>query len=146
MKKTILSLLAVTVAIAFAAISQTSAQTAKPHKHQIVFENNSDRDGWDQVLGNIGNIKKAFAGEEVQVEVVCLGKGLSMLLKTNTDYAERLKKLTEEGVILSACQNSMRMRKVTTEDLLPFAGQVDSGAAQVIRRQEAGWSFLKSGS
>lgn len=39
----------------------------------------------------------------------------------------------------------MRRRNVTTADLLPFAGQVDSGAAEVVRKQEAGWSYLKSG-
>lgn len=142
MKRILFSLTALLLALTFAAVSQTPNA---PKKHRIVFENNSGPDAWDQVLGNIGNIKKAFAGEEVQVEVVCLGKGLSMLLKTNKDYEERLQKMAQEGVILSACQNSMRARNVKTEDLFSFAGQVDSGAAQIIRREEQGWSYLKSG-
>src|ERR1700690_3282385 len=49
------------------------------------------------------------------------------------------------GVVLDACQNSMRLRKVTTEDLFPFASQVDSGVAELIRKQEAGWSYIRAG-
>jgi intracellular sulfur oxidation DsrE/DsrF family protein len=36
----------------------------------------------------------------------------------------------------------MKKRKVTTEDLVPFAGQVDSGIAEVIKKQEAGWAYI----
>jgi intracellular sulfur oxidation DsrE/DsrF family protein len=39
----------------------------------------------------------------------------------------------------------MRLRKVTTEDLFPFSSQVDSGVAELIRKQEAGWSYIKAG-
>lgn len=140
MKKTLLSLLFLTLALALAAVSQTK------HKHQVVIELNSPGpDAWQQLMGNIANIKTAFAPDDVEIEVVALGKGLSILLKTNTEYEERLKKFSQQGVVLAACQNSMRLRKVTTEDLFPFAAQVDSGVAEVIRKQEAGWTYIKAG-
>jgi intracellular sulfur oxidation DsrE/DsrF family protein len=31
---------------------------------------------------------------------------------------------------------------VKTEDLFPFASQVDSGAAELARKQEAGWAYI----
>jgi intracellular sulfur oxidation DsrE/DsrF family protein len=34
---------------------------------------------------------------------------------------------------------------VTQADLLPFVTTVDSGVAEVVRKQEAGWAYLKSG-
>lgn len=135
------TLIALTLLLAFAAVPQTP----KTHPHRVVFEVNSPSPAWDQVLGNIENMQKAFAPEPVQIEVVCFGKGLELLLKTDTAYQEHLKKVVDSGVSVVACQNSMRKRNVTTADLLPFAGQVDSGAAEVIRKQEAGWSYLKSG-
>src|SRR5271156_6035843 len=100
-----LSIVVLTLLCALAAISQT----AKPsHKHQVVFELNSPGpDAWNQMLGNIDNVKKAFAPDDVQVEVVAFGKGVTILLKSNTAYEERLKKMASEGVALSACQNSM---------------------------------------
>jgi hypothetical protein len=48
----------------------------------------------------------------------------------------------DEGVTLSACQNAMRVMDVKTEDLMPFVSQVDSGIAQIVRRQEAGWAYI----
>jgi intracellular sulfur oxidation DsrE/DsrF family protein len=32
------------------------------------------------------------------------------------------------------------------EDLMPLATTGDSGVAEVVRKQEAGWSYIKSGS
>jgi intracellular sulfur oxidation DsrE/DsrF family protein len=36
----------------------------------------------------------------------------------------------------------MKVMNVKTEDLFPFASQVDSGIAQIVRRQEAGWAYI----
>ena len=44
---------------------------------------------------------------------------------------------------LAACQNSMRDRNLKTEDLFPFVSQVDSGVAEIVRKQEKGWSYIK---
>jgi len=55
----------------------------------------------------------------------------------------RLGHAANKGVILTACQNTMRARKVKTEDHFPFAAQVDSGVAELVRKQEAGWSDSK---
>jgi intracellular sulfur oxidation DsrE/DsrF family protein len=77
-----------------------------------------------------------------QVEVVFYGLALSTLAKTNTAYEEPLKQLSDRGVKLLACRNAMKMRNVKTEDLFPFAGQVDSAIAEIVRRQEAGWAYI----
>jgi intracellular sulfur oxidation DsrE/DsrF family protein len=69
-----------------------------------------------------------------------------MILKTNANQAQRLKELSGKGVIFAACENTMQRMKVTREQLFPFAVTVDSGVAEVIRKQEAGWSYIKAGS
>ena len=135
-------MIAVTLLVAFAAVSQTPE--AKPHK--VVLQMNVDNlDSWNQLFGNIQNIQTVFGADKIQIEVVAYGKGLSILLKTNTAFEERMKKAIAGGVVLAACQNSMRIRKVKTEDLFPFASQVDSGVAELIRKQEAGWSYVRTG-
>ena len=136
--------------IAAAALCCTPAfaqeQKAPPVKHKVVFELNAPApSGWDQLFHNVENVQQVFGREGVQVEVVFFGKGLTMLLKKNAEYAERLKEAADKGVILAACQNSMRAMKVTTADLFPFAAQVDSGVAELVRKQEAGWSYIKGG-
>lgn len=52
--------------------------------------------------------------------------------------------LSEDGVVFAACENTMQKMNVTKEQLLPFVVTVDSGVAQVVRRQEQGWSYIKS--
>ena len=140
MKKTILTLLALVLVLTNGAM----AQTPKPHK--VVLQMNvDDKDSWNQLMGNVQNIQTVFGADKIQIEVVAYGKGINLLLKTNTEFEERMKKAIASGVVLAACQNSMRLRKVVTEDLFSFASQVDSGVAELIRKQEAGWSYVRAG-
>jgi intracellular sulfur oxidation DsrE/DsrF family protein len=141
MKNRILSSIAAFAILGTAAL----AQNATPAKHRVVFQMNMPSESWNQLLGNVGNIQKAFGAEGVQIEVVFYGKGLRALLKTNTEYEERLKKLAADGVILGACQNTMRIQKVTSADIFPFSTEVDSGVAELVRKQEAGWIYIRAG-
>ena len=137
--------MALMLVVVFLGTSQTPAAGA----HKAVLQMNTDgADSWNQLFANIENIQSiqsVFVKDGIQVEVVCYGKGLSLLLKTNAAYLERMKKTSDSGVVLAACQNTMRRRNVKTEDLVPFAAQVDSGVAELIRKQEAGWSYVKAG-
>jgi intracellular sulfur oxidation DsrE/DsrF family protein len=144
MKKKLASLIAASILCCAPAFSQES-KTA-PAKHKVVFELNAPApSGWDQLFHNVENVQKIFEKDGVQVEVVFFGKGLTMLLKKNEEYAARLKEAAEKGVVLAACQNTMRAMKVKSEDLFPFATEVDSGVAELVRKQEAGFSYIKGG-
>jgi len=139
MKKTILCVIALTLVIVFAAISQTPASP----KHHVVFQlTEPEGMAWDMVIAHVDSLRTAFAKDGSEVEVVFFGPGLNMLLKKNTAYADRLKRLADSGVTLAACQNAMRFMNVKTEDLFPFATQVDSGTAELARKQEAGWAYI----
>ncbi len=96
-------------------------------------------------MNNVENLQKAFGGEQTTIEVVAHGKGLGLLLVTNTALQERLWHLAETGVVFAACENTMQRLHVTKADLVSFATTVDSGVAEVVRKQEAGWSYVKGG-
>ncbi len=143
MKTTLLAV--ISLALAGAALAQTP-QAAAPAKHKVVFQMNvADTDSWNQLFGNIGNAQRAFQKDGIQIEVVFYGKGITALLKTNTAFEERLKKAAAEGVVLGACQNTMRVRKISSEDIFPFSTEVDSGVAELIRKQETGFSYIRAG-
>ena len=135
--------------LALSAAGVTLAQTppaSAPAKHKVVFQMNvADNDSWNQLFGNIGNARRAFEKDGIQIEVVFYGKGITALLKTNTAFEERLKKAAADGVVLGACQNTMRLRKITSQDIFPFATEVDSGVAELIRKQEAGFAYIRAG-
>ncbi len=140
MKKLILSVAALLLVLGVAAVSQTPAVP----KHHVVFQlTEPEGSAWNLLVLHVQNSREALAkdgGSEMQV--VFFGPGLNMLKKTNTAYAERLKQLSDLGVQLSACQNAMRLMNVKTEDMFGFVGQVDSGVAELARKQEAGWAYI----
>jgi len=139
MQKTIVVIAALLLVVAFVALAQTPAGP----KYHVVFQlTEPEGQAWDMMIAHVTNMKAALAKDGVEVEVVFFGPGLNMLLKKNSKYEERLKQLADSGVTLAACQNAMRFMKVTTEDLFPFAAQVDSGVAELVRRQKEGWQYI----
>jgi len=95
------------------------------------------------LLKNIENVQKAFGKESTEVEVVTYGKRLG-LTKGTTPVKDRVIAISQPGARFVACQNTIRKYPVKKEDLLPIGGTVDSGIAEVIRKQKAGWSYQKS--
>lgn len=116
-------------------------------KHRVVFELNVDgAEQWQGILNNVENLQKTFGNEATEIEAVVHGKGLGLILKTNEAMWERLQSASGAGVRFTACENTMRRMNLKMEDLMTFATTVDSGVAEVVRKQEAGWSYIKSGS
>jgi len=145
MKNTFLSIVALVLVLGLAAAAQTpSAASPVAPKHHVVFQLSEGEVGaWNSLVIHVNNTMKALAEDGgSQVEVVFYGPGLNMLVKTNAAFEERLKQLSDKGVKLVACRNAMKMRNVNTEDLFSFAGQVDSGIAEIVRKQEAGWAYV----
>lgn len=120
-----------------------SAETGT--QHRVLFEfTSSGHEQVNGVLSNVENLRNAL-GRGTKVVVVAHGPGLALLQKSNNESAARMRKLAEAGVVFAACENTMKRKNLTKADLLDFATTVDSGVAEVVRRQEAGWSYVKSG-
>lgn len=131
---------------AFTIQSVSQAQGRRAKTHRIVIEVNVEgTEAWTGVLNNVENLQKALGPEHTQIEVVAHGRGLSLLLATDAPLKERLQQASHSGVVLSACENTMRRKNVKKEDLLPFVKTVPSGVTEVVLKQEAGWSYLKGG-
>jgi uncharacterized protein len=115
-----------------------------PIIHKVVIQlNTADTAAWSGTIGNIKNLQKIWPGA-VQIELVAHGKGLDLLVKAKTHLAADVEALAKEGVVFSACENSMKKHNVTKADLLMVAGTVPSGVAELVLKQEQGWSYLKA--
>ncbi|MDQ3315418.1 MAG: DsrE family protein [Verrucomicrobiota bacterium] len=128
-------------------VTATNAQTESPagKTHRIVFEVTMEGlEQWTAALNNVENLRTALAAA-AEIEVVAHSKGLGMLIAKDNALVDRMKKLADAGVVFAECENTMKKKNVTKEQLLPFATTTDSGIAEVIRKQEAGWSYIKSG-
>ena len=141
--------LTVVASAALLACQKNDAPPAAPVAsagHRVVIEVNVDgQERWEGILNNVDNLQKAFGADKPQIEVVAHAKGLALLLATNDALKARMQEEHEKGVIFAGCENTMRKQNVTKEQLLPFATTVDSGVAEVVRKQEAGWSYIKGG-
>ena len=143
MKKKVFYSVAAALLVMFLAMVAVSQPTAT---HKVVFHMNTTGDfAWEQGLRNIMALQQAFGPKNVQIEVVCLGPGLSMIMKKDTRFQERIEKFAESGVVFAACENTMKGMHVTKDDLLAVDITVPSGVAEVVKKQEAGWSYIKSG-
>jgi uncharacterized protein len=115
------------------------------HKHKVVIQFvTADSLSQYSLIGNIKNLKEAWP--KAQIELVLHGSGILLALTDKTKYTTELKDYVEnKGIKIVACQNTMKARKITKEMLLPFIETVPSGVAEVVLKQEKGWSYLKSG-
>ena len=126
-------------------LSIAGAQEKKMHR--VVFEVTTESpEQWQAILNNVENLQKAFGKEFTEVAVVAHGKGLGLLKKADNPAAGRIATLASPTTHFLACENTMRRMQIKKEDLLPEAGTVDSGVAEVVRKQEGGWSYIRSGS
>ncbi len=146
--KTLTKVIALAAIIAALPFTFMNAQTENPgasKPHRTVFEvTMGGAEQWTAVLNNVENVRTAL-GAETEIEVIAHGKGLGMLAAKNNTLTDRMKKLAEGGVVFAACENTMKKKNVTKDQLVPFATTTDSGVAEVVRKQEAGWSYIKSG-
>jgi uncharacterized protein len=128
------------ILVGVAAISQTPAAP----KHRVVFQlSEPDGAAWSSFPIHVNNVIKAMAEDGgSQIEVVFYRPGLTMLTKVSKSYEEPLKQLSDKGVKLLACRNARKMRSAKSEDLFPFAGDVYSGIAEIVRKQEDGWAYI----
>jgi hypothetical protein len=107
----------------------------------VVHVNFPDTERQGHGLKNIENILKDV--KEGQIEVVCHGAGIALLVTGKTKHADEIEKLMKQGVRFMACENTMREKGIKKEDLLEGVTTVPSGAVEVIRKQQEGYSYFK---
>ncbi len=118
---------------------------AQAKTHRVVFAlTSTDEAAWMMTLGNIHNLMKGFGDEPVEIELVAYGPGI-VFLKNDATVAKEVKALESEHVHFMACQNSMNGHHLTVADMSPGVIVVPAGIVEVVKKEEAGWSYIKAG-
>lgn len=121
------------------------ASHGQTRSHRVVFALTSGEEAdWKFTLGNIQNLFASIAPESSEVELVAYGPGLGFVRK-GSSAESGIVALQAKHVRFVACENSMRMQHVSAADLIPGVTVVPSGVAEVVARQEQGWSYIKAG-
>lgn len=107
----------------------------------------SDAEKVGFVLGNIDNhIVGAGGPEKIEIVLVVHGPALTAFhqSKANPDIASRLAGISNAGVELDACGNTMDGQKVGLSDLLPGFVRVDQGGVtRLAELQAQGYAYLR---
>lgn len=115
-------------------------------EHLVLQITESDMQRQNLVLNVANNVLKARGGpDQIGVEVVAFGPGISMLF-ANNHHAERIQSLADQGVRFSACNNSIAgaTRKLGKEpEMNPAAVSVDAGIARILDLVDAGYVLVR---
>ena len=118
-----------------------AADGGKPMLKAVVHINFADGERQKHGLKNVANILKEMKGAEI--EVVCHGGGIGLLVKDKSEHTDEVARLIKEGVRFAACENTLRDKSIPKENLLPGIATVPSGAVEVIRKQHEGYGYFK---
>ena len=121
----------------------TGARATKKMYHAIYQLDNADEKIIDKAIRNINNaLNDPRLAGKIKIELIAFGGGTDAYLK-GSKYEEDLKALVQKGVVVAQCNNSLKQRKITRDQLYDFIGIVPSGNGELIIRQAEGWSVIK---
>lgn len=121
----------------------TGAQSNKKMYHVIYQLDNSDTKIIEKTFRNINNaLNDVRLSGKIEIELVAFGGGTDAYLKGNK-YETDLKSLVSKGVIVSQCNNTLKERKITRDQIYDFIAVVPSGNGELIIRQAQGWAIIK---
>jgi hypothetical protein len=113
--------------------------------HRVVIQLSNGDDSLIRSTGSqIQNLFNAFEGQ-VQIELVCHGISLPILLKKENHLGDLLEKLIADfHVKILACENMLKANGKSEADLFKGIRLVPSGVAWIVSRQEEGWSYIRA--
>jgi intracellular sulfur oxidation DsrE/DsrF family protein len=129
-------------------LCSASAHAASQEEVQVkVVYHIDDSTRASQAMRNIQNHLNASPG--VKIVVVAHGKGIDFLLNNGKDergnlYEASVANLINQGVDFRVCNNTLKGRNLTADDVIQEASIVTSGVAEIGRLQaKEGYVYLK---
>ncbi len=144
---------AVTAPVVPADMTPNSAQSENSGSTQtkvLIHLARDDAMQLSQALDDIEGVLKHYRNIHLNahVEVVVNGKGLELVRTDTSLFAGRIQRLQREyeNLTFAACQNTIdrlaREQGIIVR-LLPGVITIDSGMAEIMRRQSQGWAYLQ---
>jgi len=114
--------------------------------HKVVIHVSSDDKKTQKIaLANAVNLQAHYGMDNITIELVAYGPGLSILTK-NSDLSERVKSLSQQNITFSACANTIKhivRVKGKKPELTEGVSIVPAGVARIIELQEQGFSYVR---
>ena len=145
MKRLIMSLCAALLALSTWAVAHAGQDGFdKPHK-LVIQVSSADPLVQKIALNNAVNVQKALGPENVAVEVVAYGPGLSIMTPKSAE-SSRIPDLALQDVVFSACGNTMKeAAKKSGKDVKLVEGVrvVPAGVLRIMELQAEGYAYIR---
>lgn len=133
---------ALALSLSVASLSAVAADAAASKEKVVLQVSDADPAKWNLALNNAKNVQQIYEADNIDVEIVVYGPGIGML-KADSAVAKRVDESKHAGVNIVACQNTMKSNKLTEADMLPNTSYVPSGVGELIKKQRAGYAYIR---
>ena len=124
--------------------AQNESSDVDMAEHRIVFQlTSADTNVHKMLVRQLGNVLAAAPNSKI--EVVCHGPGIAMLTTKQTIVHPKVSELKGKGIDFVVCENTLKEKKVTKEEIIPEAAFVKAGIIEIVKKQEEGWSYIRAG-
>lgn len=143
MRRAVLAFVVAAVAgLATLHAGSAGAQGAGGKPGVVIQVSDGDPKTWNQALNVVRNVQEEYGKGKVDIEVVVFGNGAG-LLQFDSPLASRIEDTLAAGANVYMCENTMRGRKLTRQDMLPKIGYVKAGVIEIIEKQKQGWAVVR---
>ena len=118
---------------------------------KVLFHLNSrDKEVAREALNELEGILNFYksTGEKAKIELITNGGGIDLLRADTSPFADRILAMQKQfsNLTFVTCQNTidrLKSEQGITAKLLPGIVVIDSGVAQIMRRQQEGWAYIQ---
>ncbi len=120
-----------------------SAGAAIKAQEKIVWEISSGDTAHQRILfRQINNV--LTAAPDTKIEVVFHGFAIFAVLKDTGYFHQQIQQAHKRGVIIAACNNSLKSRNISKDRVIPEATIVPVSILEIAGKQREGWSYIKA--
>nr|WP_315161792.1 DsrE family protein [uncultured Flavobacterium sp.] len=131
--------------LVFSMISIGALAQKKTNNHKIVFQFTNAADTLQQkaIVNQLKNMTTHWPN--AKYEVVIHSMGLPLVMSAKSKQIDAIKALRAKGVRFLVCENTMKSQKVNKDQLISEVEYVPVGIAEIVEKQEQGWTYVKGG-
>ncbi|GAB3890661.1 DsrE family protein [Spirosoma agri] len=120
------------------------AEATKPRYRAVYQLNTGDTSVIRHALANIQNsLNDPRLKGKLDMELVVYSGAFVAYQKGKGYFEKELQSLQKQGVILAMCENTMKMRKLSRDEMYPFISYVPTANGELIIRQQDGWAIIR---
>ncbi|MFD2932583.1 DsrE family protein [Spirosoma flavum] len=120
------------------------AQPTKDRYRAVYQLNTADTNVIRHALANIQNaLNDPRLKGKLDVELVVYSGAVAAYRKDKPYFEKEVTSLQKQGVIMAMCENTMKMRKISRDELFPIVSYVPTANGELIIREQEGWAIIR---